>query len=138
MKLFSGKTSFNSLWSVTRPSAAYNFFDKRTLLTSVTSAIPNNPRLNSIIGFTNLKTPSSTKKTSNLLRTFIVKGLSLKILNKFTPTFINSAYLLKEKAFVRAADLSINSKYGTRFILSNLGFLYNAGVVQHISKDLQS
>lgn len=137
MKLFASKTSFNSLRSIIRPSAAYNFFDKHTLLTSVPSTI-STPILISIISLTNPKPSSSTKKTNNLLKTLTFKGLSLKILNKFTPTFINSAYLLKEKAFVRAADLSINSKYGTRFILSNLGFLYNAGVVQHISKDLQS
>ena len=138
VKLFSSNTSFNSLQPILRPSSAYNFFDTHAVSTSFIPTISNYPVRNSIIGLTTLKTPSATRKANNLLKTFIVKSLSLKILNKFTPTFINSAYLLKEKAFVRSADLSINSKYGTRFILSNLGFLYNAGVVQQISKDLQS
>lgn len=77
-------------------------------------------------------------KQANPLKNLSYSSLLTKRLNQYTPCFINSDYLTKSNLFITSGDLAIYSKYGTQFILSNLGFLYNPQLVQNISKDIQA
>lgn len=50
-------------------------------------------------------------------------------LNEFNPTILNSRYFKSRRLRVREADRAIYQRHGVKFILSNVGFLYNPKLI---------
>jgi hypothetical protein len=86
-----------------------------------------------------LKHARSLYRSNTLITKFYPQIPShTKALNNFVPQVINSTYFKSKGIRILEADLSINNKYGVKFILSNLGFLYNPTPIQTISKRLRA
>ena len=73
------------------------------------------------------------------LQTFVgYPRLNTPLLNEFNPKVLNSRYFRQRQVRIREAELAIHQRHGVKFVLSNLGFLYNPKLVQNYTTNVLS